>query len=161
MCVFHHANGDKINCPVKALGSRYLHIAEHTKNPKEKLSAYLIKGNKFFLRDKEVRAGLKAASVKLDYEYGSGIPEEAIDTHSLRAGGANALHLNGFSDREIQKMGRWTSDTFKEYIHENLSNFSEGMSKAMKTDFQFVNVHAGAVKDVTTSTIESAYQAAQ
>lgn len=43
-------------------------------------------------------------------------------------------------------MGRWISDTFKEYIRKNLSIFSDGMSKAMKMDFQFVNVHAGAVK---------------
>ena len=160
VCVFHHANGDEICCPVKALGRLYVHIQAHTKSPTEKLSAYFVKGKWLFLRDKDVSAGLKGASVKLDYEYKRGIPEEAIDTHSLRAGGANAPHLNCYYDREIQKMGRWTSDTFKEYIRENLSIFSDAMSKAMKTDFQFVNVHSGAVKDVTESTIESAYQAA-
>ena len=48
-----------------------------------------------------------------------------------RTGRANALSLAGFSDTEIQKMGRWRSDTFKEYISEGLAVFSEGMSKEM------------------------------
>ena len=161
VCVFHFANGDAILCPVRALGRRYVHICAHSpSNPKEKLSAYFVNGKRFFLRDKDVSAGLKAAAKRLDYEFGRGIPIDAIDTHSLRAGGANALHLNGYSDREIQKMGRWTSDTFKEYIRENISIFSEGMSKAMKKDFQFVNVHAGAIKDVTEYAIDTPYAAA-
>ncbi|EJK67317.1 hypothetical protein THAOC_11668, partial [Thalassiosira oceanica] len=35
-----------------------------------------------------------------------------VNTHSLRAGGANALALSGYSDREIMKMGRWRGTTF-------------------------------------------------
>ena len=50
------------------------------------------------------------------------------------------MSLNGYSDLEIQKMGRWKSDTFKEYIAEGLSQFSVGMSKDMKKTFQYVNV---------------------
>ena len=79
----------------------------------------------------------------MDYED-RGIFIDQIDTHSLRAGGANALHLNGYSDREIQKMGRWKSDTFKEYITEGLNKFSEGMSTSMKKLFKYVNVQGRA-----------------
>ena len=46
-------------------------------------------------------------------------------------------------------MGRWRSATFKEYISDQLSNFTDGMSKAMSTTFQFVNIAAGTLKDVT------------
>ena len=56
-----------------------------------------------------------------------------------------ALHLSGYSDREIQKMGRWTSDTFKEYISEQLNLFTKGMSKAMSQRFNFVNVEGGVL----------------
>ena len=45
-------------------------------------------------------------------------------------------------------MGRWRGETFKEYIREQLSNFSAGMSKKMKQKFNFVNVCAGAHTDV-------------
>ena len=100
------------------------------------------------------------AAAKLDYPE-RGIPIGAIDTHSLRSGGANALHLAGYSDREIQKMGRWRSDTFKEYIRENLSVFSQGMSAAMKKTFKFVNVHGGVdadIVEVTEAMIASPYE---
>ena len=63
----------------------------------------------------------------LQYPELKGIPVERVDTHSLRSGGANALSLiRLFTDREIQKMGRWRSATFKEYIREELACFSKG-----------------------------------
>ena len=75
-----------------------------------------------------------------------------------------ALHLNGYSDREIMKMGRWRGETFKEYIHEGFSAFSAGMSKSMKKTFQFVNVQGGVksdVVDVTEVMINSPYENTQ
>ena len=78
------------------------------------------------------------------------MPIDRIDTHSLRAGGANALSLSGFSEYQIQKMGRWRSETFKEYISDQLSSFTDGMSEAMSQTFKFVNIAAiGALVDVT------------
>ena len=74
------------------------------------------------------------------------------------------MHLNGYSDREIMKMGRWRGETFKEYIHESLSAFSVGMSKSMKKTFQFVNVRGGVdfdVMDVTDVMINSPYDNTQ
>ncbi len=65
------------------------------------------------MTDKYIRAALKLAAFALRYPS-RGIPIDRVDTHSLRSGGANALALNGYSDREIQKMGRWRSATFKE-----------------------------------------------
>ena len=91
----------------------------------------------------------------MDYESRRGIPTDRIDTHSLRAGGANALHLSGYSDREIQKMGRWRSDTFKEYIMEQLSAFTKGMSTNMKRRFNFVNVKGGVLRDITKECINT------
>ena len=87
-------------------------------------------------------------ATELDYHGQKSIPVELVDTHSLQIGGANALLLSGYSDREIQKMGRWRGATFKEYIREQLSNFSEEMSQKMKHKFNFVNVCAGANSDV-------------
>ena len=55
----------------------------------------------------------------------------------MRSGGANALSLAGYIDRDIQKMGRWRGETFKDYIREELHCFAEGMSTAMK---QYLNL---------------------
>ena len=62
-----------------------------------------------------------------------------------------ALHLSGYADREIQKMGHWCSDTFKEYISEQLSSFTKGMSRNMRKRFNFVNDKGGVLRDVTNT----------
>jgi hypothetical protein len=94
----------------------------------------------------------------LQYPLNKGIPIARIDTHSFRSGGANALSLSGYSDREIQKMGRWRSATFKEYIREELHCFSHGMSRKMKQKFNFVNISGGVFHDVTPYVITQPYQ---
>ena len=73
----------------------------------------------------------------LEYPTAKGIPIDRIDTHSLQSGGANALSLSGYSDTQIQKMGRWRGATFKEYIREELARFSEGMSKEHENEIRF------------------------
>ena len=64
-------------------------------------------------------------------------------------------------------MGRWNGKTFKEYISEQLSNFSEGMSEAMSRPNEYVNIAStfnfvniaedGQTTDVTERTVESEY----
>ena len=162
VCIFHFANGDPINCPIRALGRRFVHIRLHASDDylDLPLSTYFVNEVQCKLRDTDIREALKDGSVTLGYPD-KGIPRDNVDTHSLRAGGANALHLNGYSDREIQKMGRWKSDTFKEYISECLAQFSLGMSKSMKKDFQFVNISAGVdaeMVDVTSDLVDTPYE---
>ena len=105
-CIFHQANGDEIRFPIRALGQGFIHIRAHTSKDIVSLSTYFVKGCEHHLKDTNVRAGLKFAAKECDYPA-RGIPIARVDTHSLRAGGANALSFNGYSDHEIQKMGRW------------------------------------------------------
>ena len=139
------------------LGRRIIHIRSHTSDISTNLSAYFVNGCKHEVTDVNVRESLKFAATQLNYPENKGIPIERIDTHSLRIGGANALSLAGYSDREIQKMGRWRSQTFKEYVREQLSDFSEGMSKSMKQMFNFVNVEGGVWHDITQTAINLPY----
>eukprot|EP00956_Cyclotella_meneghiniana_P025446 scaffold53123_cov73-Cyclotella_meneghiniana.AAC.1 len=105
VCVSHHSNGQEFHDPVKAVARRYCHIRRHTKVDTTFLSAYFEEGERFDVRDSDIRAGLKVAALALDYEGTRGIPVDKVDTHSLRIGGANALSLNGYSKEQIQKMG--------------------------------------------------------
>ena len=108
MCVYHEANGERWHC----MGA----------NSKTFLSAnYDDKGKRKDITNEDVSKALKVAATALDYPTAKGIPIDRIDTHSLRSGGANALLLAGYSDTQIQKMGRWWGATFKEYIREELT----------------------------------------
>ena len=163
VCVYQEHNKDEQLSPVRALGRRCVSIRHQTSSRKTYLSAYWMDGKRKNITAENISAALKFAATALDYPSLKGIPIDRVDTHSLRAGGANALSLAGYSDRDIQKMGRWRGETFKEYIREELHCFAEGMSTAMKQDFKFVNIAGGAYSelvDVTRTTVVSDYQRA-
>ncbi len=92
--------------------------------------------------------GVKAAARALAYPTEKRIPLELVNTHSLRCGGANALALAGYSDTQIQKMGRWRGAKFKEYKREQLSVYAEKMSQDMRTKFGIVNIAGNAFYDI-------------
>ena len=163
VCVHQESNGELIFNPVRALGRRYIHIRRYCSSGKCKLSAYFVDGSRHDVTAEDMSRALKFAAASLDYPSLKGIPVERVDTHSLRSGGANALALAGYSDTQIQKMGRWRGATFKEYIREELASFSAGMSTSMKQKFNFVNVAAGAyspVTDVTAAVVATDYHGA-
>ncbi len=100
-----------------------------------------------------ISRALKSAAAKLQYTTTKGIPIDRINTHSLHSGGANALSLAGYSDTQIQKMGRWCGATFKEYIREELACYATGMSRDMKQKFNFVNIAGNAFTDINEDTL--------
>jgi hypothetical protein len=106
-------------------------------------------GQAYNVTDNNISKALTRAAATLQYPLYQGIPIKRIDTHYLCIGGACALALNGFSKMRIQKMGRWRGDTFKEYVRKELHCFSDGMAKAMKQSFKFVNVTGHALMDIT------------
>ena len=161
VCIHQETNGDHHHCPVRALGRRFVHIRQHTTDTNTCLSTFFehsqLATQRNEVTDKDISSALKLAAIALEYPALKGIPIDRVDTHSLRSGGANALALSGYSDREIQKMGRWRSATFKEYIREELNIYSVGMSTNMKRRFNFVNIAGGVYHDVTTATILTNY----
>ena len=158
VCVFQESNGEDIACPVRALSRRYLHLRRNTNDTKEVLSAYWnAESVRYAVSSEHITRSLKLAATSLDYPAKKGIPLHRINTHSLRSGGANALSLSGYSDTEIQKMGRWRGATFKEYIREELACFSKNMSQSMKTKFHFVNIAGNAFHDMTSDVVLTDY----
>jgi hypothetical protein len=157
VCVHQEANGEAFNCPVKALTRRVIHIRKNGGNPKTLLSAFYLDGIWYNVTGEDISKGLKMAATLLHYPMMRGIPIDCIDTHSLRSGWANALALSGYSDMQIQKMGRWKGATFKEYIREELACYSAGMSSSMKRRFKFVTISGNAYNDVTATCLEADY----
>ncbi len=154
VCVYQQTTGDPIHCPVRALGRQYHYLRQHKATNMTFICAYWIDGQAYNVTDDNISKALKRATATLQYPLYRGIPLERIDTHSLRIGGACALALNGFSEMHIQKMGRWRGDTFKEYMRKELHCFSDGMAKAMKQCFKFVNVTGHALTDITSQIVD-------
>lgn len=49
-----------------------------------------------------------------------GLPPTEFSTHSFRIGAATAAHGMGFSDEELQRLGRWDSFRFSLYVRPHL-----------------------------------------
>ena len=159
VCVYHKSNGKAWHCLVHALARRHIHLRNNGADTTTFLLAcYDDKGQHGDITNEDVSKALKAAAMVLEYPTAKGIPIDRIDTHSLRSGGANAISLSGYSDTQIQKMGRWRGDTFKEYIQEELAWFSEGMSKSMKKKFDFVNIAGNAFNTIADDLINREYK---
>ena len=155
VCVYHEANGDPINCPVRALGRRVRRIRVGNNNGKTYLSAYFVGAARYDVTAENISQALKGAAKALHYPTTKGIPIDRINTHSLRSGGANALALSGYTDTQIQKMGRWRGATFKEYIREELAVYSENMSRDMRTKFGFVNIAGNAFHNISIDHLDA------
>ena len=87
----------------------------------------------------KMNKAIKYAVKILDFNKKGLLPEH-VGSHSLRAGGAMAMHLNKVDHNTIKKMGRWSSDTFLMYIHEQIAAFSSGISTQMSNAIKFQNI---------------------
>ena len=92
----------------------FIYILVHATKDNFFLSSYWTNSCQYDVADINIHVTLKFAVIELNYLEFKGIPIGRIDTHPPRGGGTNALSLAGYSDREIQKMGQWKSDIFKE-----------------------------------------------
>jgi hypothetical protein len=137
----HHEAQPRDTCPAKALVRQIKHIHSHTSNPNTIISTYFIRGSHTgkIMRGLNINCAIKAAVTKLDMKQ-HGFQVAQISLHSLRAGGAMALHLYNVPTHTVRKLGRWSSDTFLDYIHEQIAIFSAGLSTVMGKNILFHNI---------------------
>jgi len=130
-----------LGCPIRALIRRVAHIHTHTKTDSTALSTYFesaqSRGRQ--LHSHEITSAVRRAVHTLNLAR-NGLTPASVGSHSLRAGGAMAMYLNNVPHDTIRKLGRWKSDTFLLYIHEQISAFSKGVSTQMSKPIQFHNV---------------------
>ena len=80
------------------------------------LPGFWVDGKLKYVTAKNISSALKFAAGALEYPFIKLIPTERVETHSLHAGGTNALSLAGYINRDIKNMGSWRGETSKEYI---------------------------------------------
>jgi hypothetical protein len=137
--VIHNEAIDDHTCPVQSLARRVSHILSFTPDLTTPLSAYFDLGRRRHILSSHINSTVKDAVRSLNL-HRCGFTADLVSSHSLRAGGAMAMKLNGEDRDTIRKQGRWSSDTFLMYIHEQIAAFSSGISKRMSQNIPFVNL---------------------
>ena len=91
------------------------------------------------IKPTDISAAVKHAAGAVGL-YNLGYSQDDVSSHSLRAGGAMAMHLNGVDTITIRKIRRWKSDTFLMYIHEQISAFAAGVPIKMSQAIPFRHI---------------------
>ena len=88
-----------------------------------------------------VRSKIRSV-VDLIEEAELGFGKDDVGLHSIRSGGAMAMFLSGVNEINIQRVGRWKSDAFLEYIREQVDTFTVGVSQKMLKYEKFHHLNA-------------------
>ena len=128
------------HCPIRALARRVHHILSHGGTQDSLICAYKDNNNKWDHISAQTMVHTVRYHVSMHNLSHPHIDLGIVGAHSLRAGGAMALKLNGANDTTIMKMGRWSGLTFLMYIHTQIGNLSRGITTQMDTEIPFVNI---------------------
>lgn len=143
--IHHEMPNNTEDSPLSSLAYRVAHIMAHTNNQDTPISAYFTKKHTMqHVYAGDINTFIKRAVKSLDLEK-KGFVAKYVSSHSLRAGGAMAMRLNGILPDTIKKYGRWSSETWTMYIHEQISALATGVSSAMSNHIHFHNISGPTV----------------
>jgi hypothetical protein len=149
--VIHHGCTATQHSPITALARRVAHILGHTTDVTTPLCTYYAKKQAKHIRATDINANVKNAVKALGLES-AGFTARLVSSHSLRAGGAMAMKLNGADRDTIRKQGRWSSDTFLMYIHEQIAAFSSRLATQMSKHIPFINIRGPSLHQMAATT---------
>ncbi|KAG7353946.1 hypothetical protein IV203_003302 [Nitzschia inconspicua] len=132
--VIHQEATRDVTCPIAAIIRRVHHILQHTSDLTTMLGT-CFPGHKQVAKQvtiTDITTALKNTVQVLGLSRYNITPAD-ISSHSLRAGGAMALHLGGVPAHTIKILVRWSSDTFLLYIQEQITGFSAGLPTQMSS----------------------------
>ena len=147
-------SGDEKLCPVIAWAYTVKRVrAIPGSNDESKVCMFQEKSKKVSMITAEfVRTSLRSI-VQLIGEDELGFSKNEIGLHSIRSGGAMAMFLSGISVIVIQRVGRWSSEAFLEYIRDQVESFTAGVSKKMLAHETFFNLRPpDTISDSTPDT---------
>ena len=142
----HHFATHKQNCPIKAVAHKVHHILSNGGTDTNYICDIFLSNKMIQIASHDMMLGVRNAATALNLHQ-TVMDTDLIGVHSLRAGGAMALKLQGGNDTTIMKMGRWTSLTFLQYIHNQIAHLSKDMATKMSQKLDFQNI--ATIKKVT------------
>ena len=135
-------SGDDLLCPVKAWAmtvKRVRNIPSSSDN--SEVCQFMDQNNRVTLfHSSFVRTKLRAIVNLIGKEI-LGFDKDDIGLHSIRSGGAMAMFLAGISVIIIQRVGRWSSEAFLEYIRDQVESFTLNVSRDMLRFENFINLN--------------------
>ena len=137
------STSDGLLCPVKAAARiiKRVRSIPTSKNDTTICSFLTDKGDITQINSAQALPRLRFI-VDLIGEDTLGFTSNDIGLHSIRSGGAMAMVLSGISTIIIQRVGRWSSEAFLEYIREQIDCFTYGVSEKMLQFEHFHNLNA-------------------
>jgi hypothetical protein len=132
----HYEVPGRLN-PVAAVARRFV-TARHVSrsDPEALLCQYSPIG---YVRASAISSLLLAAARRTNLQD-RGFTPTRIGSHSIRASGAMALYLNDVDPTLIKKLGRWRSETWLTYIHNQVGELTKGLATKMARPIVFHNV---------------------
>ena len=135
--IYHHALPGRRTCPVRAAARRVATVIAATGDVSQPLSRLATPdAHATHATAHMVRSAIRGAVTALGLSR-RGIPATRVGSHSLRAGGAMAMKLNGCDLVTIMKTGRWTSLTFLTYIHNQIAHLGANITHRMARPVPF------------------------
>ena len=125
----------KTSAPYHAKHNRHIYIFSHSVHKRKK--NYCHKHNHY--KSSQRYTGLKLHKL--------GITDKMVSSHSLRVEGTMVAHLNGVDSDTLKKLGRWSSDIYLMYIHDQIAHLNTGIGHQMSTHLIFRNILAPAITD--------------
>ena len=151
--IISHNTSKTITSPIQALAQRVHHILSHPSgSPNNIISMYYSPQTKSLrcLQSSNINKMLKAAIIAMGLDK-KGFPPCSISSHSLHAGGgAWPCTSMVFHGTPFAKQGRWSSNTFLMYIHEQISPFSAGLSAKMSQSIGWFDIASPQVLPPTS-----------
>ena len=119
-------------CPVKLAASAVRRVRSYPESNDDSPINLMHKadGTPFQITSASIRTQIRS-TVKHIGPKTLGFGPDEVGTHSIRSGGAMALHLADVSPLTIMMIGRWRSEAFLLYIRKQVQKFSEGLSDRM------------------------------
>ena len=130
--IHQHALPGNIICPVCALARRVASIMSTTSVQDAPISTLATGHATAAMIRNKVRAAVRDLQL-----HRQGIKVADVGSHSIRAGGAMAMKLNGCDLITIMKTGRWTSLTFLTYIHNQIAHLGANICQRMAQSVPF------------------------
>jgi hypothetical protein len=138
-CISHHCTGDTTS-PIKALARRVAHIMTYNMDQNFTISTYYeTPWHPRQITPEQISTTLKKTVQQMGLHQ-CGFTKDNVSSHSLRAGGAMAMKLNGVDTITIKKHGRWSSNTFLDYIQEQIGALTAGVATRMSRYIPFYNI---------------------
>jgi len=133
--VYQHSLPGRLICPKNALARRVVAVMQATHDESSPISLFG-GGHSDHVTSAMVRSVVRRSVSALQL-HRQGIKASDVGSHSLRAGGAMAMKLNGCDLVTIMKSGRWTSLTFLTYIHNQIAHLGANITHRMATAVPF------------------------